>query len=785
MPNQLLDEPFDRHLAVSGLIIKVVHHLKIRTIRDICELDLETVKALKGIGIKKVDAFRLLIENAKRLLGIDPTKESRPELNLSRTPFAANPLLVFVPTILALGFKQLKIDTVEKLLKLDLDKIATHPGWGERKRITVACLKELYLRLTTIEQSRISSAVGEIVPKELLPSEEIGRLRLDEFLVGAGRNFLKHGAIRDAHQLRMLLGLVLLVNEESPQIEATDWREVPLNVPRRIENMAVKYNLTTIKQLSDCAMYGKVFDPKKNKYGVVPLDSCCGDSSLEALGVELQKLRLQGLRAYRSEHVCLLEDIECPSVAWRDVPVRFSARTRNFLLDYDVVTISDVHRVAVRSQVYCRKQNKWIAVDQLKNATSEGVKELRQELKKLAELGLERYRFGNGRIPETLSDCLKQALSSLDSRQADILKAKCSGVTLAAVGRKYEISRERARQIAKTSLTELQVYRETARQMLANVMPDWPPGLFLKASQLRELLALKQPWHLNFALALADNGCEKLGRETVVKIPVECMEILKHCLRKLTKEVAHCTLHEINSVGDLRQAFLKHFPNDVEFVSPLEDYVDREVLRSDIRRLLGDSRLRAIIRAQIVNAGVNGITFGEIDTKGLIDTQDELVSLLGRATIRMDGDKLRRRGEFYERGYDVLQIVRSAPGPVDTKYILARSKFKWHYRVLVGHLSGLFEVVNSGWGLYIHIDKLGLTVPEVKKIARWSAKRLAAENRMVDGAELFKMFKRSAMRQKLKKARELVSIAAKHPEVRRLANNMQLVHRTVADQPDS
>lgn len=276
-----------------------------------------------------------------------------------------------------------------------------------------------------------------------------------------------------------------------------------------------------------------------------------------------------------------------------------------------------------------------------------------------------------------------------------------------------------------------------------------------------------------------------MNATTICCIPSKNVDLLTNCLRKLTRDGPKFFLGTITIIGDLLRAFDKALPSEESFAASLVGFADCELTTSDIRSLIGDDWLRGSIRSQIVDAGMNGITFSEIDMFGIKMAPSELEQFLKGDAMRLTDDIFRRPGEIYERVDEILDIVRSAPGPVDADYIMLKSSRPWQQSALVGkYLSPLYELVNTGFGLYLHIQKLKLSVLEVKQIGNWGAELLAGENRTVDGNELFDLFSSSSMPQKIENAHQLVSVIAKHPDIRRLSNNLQLAHRASFDESE-
>jgi hypothetical protein len=781
----LLSKLIEQHLTVSGLVRNVVRDLDIRTIGDLCNLDINVVANLKGVGVKKVDEVRRLVERARQLAKISRSKEIEPSANLTKAVVGAGEILVFIPSILKLAFEQLGIDTVEKLLSLDLAQLDQLPGWGDRKKAAARGTKTLYARLAAHQPNGSVHLVGDLVPAEILPSAAVGETLLEDFLAGRNGDTLRGKSLLEANNLRILLSPVLETGSGNPQVEELEWRDVPLQVSARVETIADKYKLVSVQQIAEFAMHGRAVDPVTNIQVDVTRENNFGDSSLISLREEIHKLRTLGLDNYQRQFSCCLGDLDCADEAWRDVPLRINRRTRELLRHQGLVTIREVHRFALRKQVFRHDQDRWISVHEFSNFSEGSIHELRSELSKLAKAGLERYRFGKSGSPKTLAECIVRALGELEPRQLEIVRSRCSGATWDETAQQHQLTRERARQIAKAAFGKLYVYRSITGNLLSKSIAVFPPGLHWKSEEIQNLLNLELPWHLDFLLQLADMGLERLNATMVSRIPAKCIEVLRECLRKLTEADDAFPLRHVSVIGEVIEAFSTAFPDKLATVGAVDDYSDSELTRDDIRCLLGDNWLRASVRSQIVDAGVNGVAFADIDTSGVISDPNALAELLGTQAVRLKGDVFRRPGEVYERADEIIEIVRSASGEVDVEYIMSRSTRKWHQAPLVGnYLSRLFEIVSTSRGGYIHIEKLNLTVAEVKLIANWGSELLAGEKRAIDGNELFDLFKSSPTPQKITNAYQLVSVLAKHSEIRRLSNNLQLAHRASFDESE-
>jgi hypothetical protein len=363
------------------------------------------------------------------------------------------------------------------LLSLDISAIGNQPGWGEKKKTAAVAIKELYSRLATIQPDAEIELVGDLVPKDVLPADSISWMLLDKFILGQFRDTLQGKALLEASDLRMLLSRVFRMKSTVVCLNEMEWRDVPLQVGVKVELVAEKYSLTTLSQLADFAMHGRVMDPQTQELLDVTREGNFGESSLSSLREELQRLESMGLTGYRKNIGCSLDDLECADVTWHDVPLRVNKRTRDFLRSQGVEKISEVHKVALRKQVFSKDQNKWLSVSKFPNFSERSIYELRDELSKLNSQGLEGYRFGEAGSPKTFKECIDRALSELESRQIEIVKARCCGATLDETARQHGLTRERARQIVKAAFSKLSIYRTTARKLMTEFQDALPKCL--------------------------------------------------------------------------------------------------------------------------------------------------------------------------------------------------------------------------------------------------------------------------------------------------------------------
>jgi hypothetical protein len=795
MPDRnILEDLIEKHINVSTLIKNVLPQLGLCTIGDLCSLDIKRVQSIKGVGVKKIDEFLRLIEQAQRLTHLknkDNTNNSSqseqlPRLTgLKKTVITNTFPLAFVPSILKEIFKKIKIDTVEKLLILEVKQLESLPGMGDRKKKALIGIKKLYSRLATIESIMALQFLENIVPKEVLPAASLARLSLRSFLAGEYGDTLAGKALHEANDLRALLLHALKKNSITDNNDELEWRSIPLQVGIKVESIAEKYNLITVGQLEEFSVHGRLIDPTTKDLVDSLYVGNFGESSLRALRGELTRFKSMGLQAYRQQIGCDFFCRETSQMPWEEIPLRIGKRIKDFLRAQKIDSIAEVQDLVLRKQVFCKKSCKWLPLKEFRNFSERSINELRDELTKLASDGLEFYRFGKAGSPKTLRECVTRAIKILDSRQLEILKARFNGATLEQVAKHFTLTKERVRQIASTAFRDLVVYAISAKSLYLLHEGLLPKSLYWDSEKILRQLDLDEAWHLGFLFELLRIPCERLSSKTICRVPSACIASLKEYLRASFKVDPNFSCRRISKIGDLlisnelpTTAIGSHF-------NTLEDYADYDVSISDLHTILGEDWLRASIRSQIVDSGVNGIAFRDIDSAGAFNDASDLEQFLGNDAARLNGDIFRRKGEIYDRADEVLEIVRAADGPVDAEFIIAKSNRKWQKSVLVGqYLSRLYEVVSTARGIYLHIDKLGLTIADVKQIAEWGTNLLAGENRSVDGNELLDLYESSDLPKKIENAYQLVSILAKHPDIRRLSANLQLAHRASFDESE-
>src|ERR1700722_17819853 len=73
---EIIDEPVQKHLAVSGLLLTILRRFQIVTIGQLLSIDLEKVLEQKGVGEKKYELLKQLASDARNLIG-EMSKEAQ------------------------------------------------------------------------------------------------------------------------------------------------------------------------------------------------------------------------------------------------------------------------------------------------------------------------------------------------------------------------------------------------------------------------------------------------------------------------------------------------------------------------------------------------------------------------------------------------------------------------------------------------------------------------------------------------------------------------------------
>lgn len=493
---ELLSQPIERHLRVSGLIQKILDRFGVVSLGDLCELNIEEVAREKGVGEKKVATLQNLIVDAQNLTSYKPVKKRKdPFTSIQADVDFASPLL-FVPSLIKEGFRRLKLDSVEKLLRLEVADMNSLPSWGEKKANAAIALRNLYetaLGTTDVDNQVV---LGLIVPVEVLPDLSLSELTIAEFLASEGDSKLKGKAIQEAADLRAFLGQCFLDSSPEEDISEMQWRDVPLQVNSRVQDFLDKYQIQSLNEVEKLAASASL-DRADGRGRIDALaEDNFGESSLTNLRNEIFRLKAIGLRQYRAEIICDLEAIDCQELDWDKIPLKLRVKARNLLKSCKARTVAEVHRIALRSQVPVPGEDAWKCVGEYDGFTQPIVDELRREINRLAKLGLGRYRFGEEGRPRNFSEFISRVRSKLDPRHLSILKSYFEGRTFDQVGAAHDVTKERVRQILAASLEKIQGFEDAASELMSPVLQLLTERLIVPCSEIASVLGCQSHWEL-------------------------------------------------------------------------------------------------------------------------------------------------------------------------------------------------------------------------------------------------------------------------------------------------
>jgi DNA-binding CsgD family transcriptional regulator len=288
----------------------------------------------------------------------------------------------------------------------------------------------------------------------------------------------------------------------------TDWRDVPLNLPRRVVGFLDRFGFHSLGQLDRLAISGMDMRLPSGNPLRAEKHSQFGETSLLRLRTELKRLSRRGLKSYRSRFVCDIDDIDVPDMNWNEVPLRISARVRKVLKEYHLDSIRQVHRLAVRAQVFSESAGQDISVLNLWGFNHLSLADVRRELNRLANAGLEAYRYGGVHVPQSARNLVNGMLASLGKREGRIVSFRMRGYSLQEIKNEFGVSRERVRQIEHAALTKLVGFRPAAIKWIAPVKQALIEAGFLGGVEVARLLNVDEPWHATFIARVSGNRCE-------------------------------------------------------------------------------------------------------------------------------------------------------------------------------------------------------------------------------------------------------------------------------------
>ncbi|MDA0661122.1 MAG: zinc-ribbon domain-containing protein, partial [Planctomycetota bacterium] len=468
---------------------------------------------------------------------------------------------------------------------------------------------------------------------------------------------------------------------------------------------------------------------------------------------------------------------------WRDVPLRIPSRAVTLLDEFNVETLDDVDRLAVSGFVDCPKTKTMVAVTEQSNFTSQSLYAIRNELYLLSSQGLDQYRFGNTGKPQSCVELVDRVFAAISDREGQLLRHRSAGETLEEVSKHLGITRERVRQIETVSIEKCRPFVEVAREILAPLKDELDRQLLVPIPRAFALVGAEAEWQIAFVSAVAETSCHVLAARNVYsKLSASNIE----SLRLLLSHLIRSERFRIDSTGkvSVRALINAALETNGRLGNECSEFVrenDLTLTAQAITSLLGTEWLIPHIRRQIVEAGINGLAFDEVDTYGLITDFAELERMMAAEADVLAGDRLRRPGITYTKTDEVVEVVRQAAGPISLEAITSALRVTWFQPEIVECLSKRYETIQHGFGVYIHMEQLFLSRADVKEIGEWGAALLAGEKGQVQSDVLFDLYSTVGGHHPLANKFQLASIIGKHPDVRRVSVS-SLAHRNSLDE---
>jgi superfamily II DNA or RNA helicase len=456
---------------------------------------------------------------------------------------------------------------------------------------------------------------------------------------------------------------------------------------------------------------------------------------------------------------------------WRDVPIRIPGRAITLLDACKVETLDEVDQLAVIGRVVCPNTKTTLVALEESNFRSRSMNAIRNELYSLAFLGLDEYRFGRMGRPESCAELVVCISDDVGDREGEVLRRRMAGETLEEVSTHLGITRERVRQIENTTMEKCRPFREVARELFAPLADELNRQLLIPIPEALAIVSAEAEWQIACLAAIAETPCHLLvARNVYSNLSASNIESLRLLLSHLIRQERF----RIDSTGkvSVRALINAALESNARLANACGEFVserDLVLTAQETIQLLGTEWLIPHIRFQLVNAGVNGLAFDEIDTFGLVSNFDDLKSLIASDADVLPGDRLRRPGITYTRTDEVVEIVRQAAAPISLEAITRALRGHWLQPQLVRCLSDRFETIQHGVGIYIHMEQLSLSRADVKKIGEWGASLLAGEKGPVQSDVLFELYSSIGSDHPLANKFQLASIIGKHPDVRRVS----------------
>lgn len=780
-PQSDIPKPIRDLVFVPSMLVNPLRHLGVQSVDSLLSLDEEQVVARGGWGKEKLTLLNAL----KLFYGTYATR--REQIN------QGSPLDDVVPRCL------LPNQTVSQMTVSEVIAPAFRYIFESDTRARDFYSLQALLRLLILspeDHEKITSAlVGATSPRNDLLRKASDAFRQDETVGRAPLIFVPSILKRLFRQHQISLTRDLFVLDVEERRDQGGWGTRKLQVYGELQWFYFRFvfrgetiiGSATLEQVIGTDL---VPEPRLNVMRIddfVKETSDDGNSSDEMDELRtLMRLLLNRPQtdSWRSERpLSFVWAFSNHKMNWRDVPLRIPSRAITLLDEFNIESLDDVDRLAVSGFVDCPIAKKMIGVTQQRNFTSQTLNTIRKELYLLSSQGLDQYRFGNTGKPQSCVELVDRVLATIGDREGQILRHRSAGETLKEVATHMGITRERVRQIETVCIEQCRPFFEAARKILAPLEDELDRQLLVPIARALTLVGAEAEWQISFLSNVAETSCHVLAAQNVYsKLSASHIESLRSLLSHLIRSERFRV--DTNGNVSVRALINSDLESNARIGAEFGKFVrdcDLTLTAQEITLLLGTEWLIRHIRRQIVEAGINGLAFDEVDTYGLITDFTELKRMMAADADVIDGERLRRPGVTYTKTDEVVEVVRQAGSPISLEAITSALQTDWVQPQLVRCLSDRYETIQHGFGFYIHMDQLSLTRTDVKQLGEWGAALLAGEKGPVQSDVLFDLYSVVEGHHPLANKFQLASIIGKHPDVRRVSVN-SLAHRNSLDE---
>lgn len=830
-------------LDVEGVIKPTLKRLGITTVGQLAAFDINDMRRMKGVGQRKVDLLIQLAEESRRVLGGNDSNQAlitSRDTELSIKTQVDD--LIFIPKFLKSGLVDLKVNTVQQLLETDENQLFDLRGWGKQKVDQFIALKYFY-REYVINPDRIrpDQCLDELLADCLFPSPTLRSLTVSDVLANNFNHEIKSGTqkidfLNFRNLLRLIFGVSTSVPIETPEplgiITSANFPDMPLvYIPSILQPLFQQYEIQTTRVLFDLnelklremgglggrktqaclalqRLYVGLFNDAQtfmswNTLGEIPgmetlLSPRYSSRSIEDIiespdsfttdagqkDAELDGIRLLiGLalirsRAPRSDNtvVSFLIGFSQPDLHWQEVPLNLPGPATKFLKKYNILSLQQVDHLSLASKIIDQKTGEEVNACDLPRFTSKTLLHIRQEILKLGIRGLTQYRYGPEGAPKSCAEFLLQLKTTLTTREFDILKQRYSGLTLEVIAEVSNLTRERVRQIEAAGLSKVVKLRSAAINILEPLESMLQECLCIPFNIASDLIVHEEVWELLLLIAISGRQYQVIKDGKYLSLFSQSeIDSLKNILNEEALGDSNITEISLREQLEKCDSGSQHFERCQELVKE-NDLISTP---ANFVRLFGDNWLIPRIKKQLVDATINGLQFNEIETFGVIENAQGLEELLGDDAEVLSDGRFRRPGNTYSKADELVGIVKNAKGPISLKEISAELSSTWKQPQIVNCLSKSRDTFQCGHGFYIHIENTNMDRIQCQQIADWGASLLAGEKGQVDGDLLFSLYTEGSELTPVDNQFLLISLIAKHKDVRRPSINSLAHYRTL------